>query len=109
MAWPLTQLLKKDNFQWTEDAQAAFEGLKRAMTTLPVLAVPRFDREFVRETDASRKGIGAVQMQDGKPMAFMSQTLSDRAQHKSVYEREALLTWDEVRGAYRPKELKIPC
>ena len=90
MAWPLTQLLKKDNFQWTEDAQAAFKGLKRAMTTLPVLAVPRFDREFVRETDASRKGIGAVQMQDGKPMAFMSQTLSDRAQHKSVYERELI-------------------
>jgi hypothetical protein len=39
---PLTSLLKRDAFEWTEQAQQAFEELKKAMTEVPMLGLPNF-------------------------------------------------------------------
>nr|XP_016515810.1 PREDICTED: uncharacterized mitochondrial protein AtMg00860-like [Nicotiana tabacum] len=54
---PLTDLLKKDNFRWSLEAEATFEALKRAMLVTPVLALPDYTKEFVIETDACHSGI----------------------------------------------------
>ncbi|XP_070035135.1 uncharacterized protein [Nicotiana tomentosiformis] len=64
--------------------------LRSALTTSPVLALPDYSTPFVVETDASGTGIGAVLMQHGYPIAFISKVLSPRHLALSVYERELL-------------------
>ena len=91
LARPLTQLLQKQHgFKWNDEAQAAFEALKKSMTTTPVLALPRFDLPFVVETDACDNGMGAVLMQQGKPIAYISKALGERNRHLSIYDKEFL-------------------
>jgi len=53
-----------------------------------VVALPNFHQPFVIETDASGVGIGAVLMQSGHPLAFLSKALGPRSQGLSAYEKE---------------------
>ncbi|XP_071909780.1 uncharacterized mitochondrial protein AtMg00860-like [Coffea arabica] len=90
IARPLTDLLKKNAFAWHDGATAAFDQLKLAMTSPPVLTLPDFSQEFVVETDASNSGIGAVLLQQERPLAFFSKALAPKHQGLSVYEKEML-------------------
>ncbi|KAA0033719.1 Transposon Tf2-6 polyprotein [Cucumis melo var. makuwa] len=74
----------------SDDAMAAFESLKRAMISVPVLALLDFSLPFTIETDALGTGLGAVLSQNNRPIAYFSQKLSPRAQAKSIYERELM-------------------
>ncbi|KAL1555793.1 hypothetical protein AAHA92_11493 [Salvia divinorum] len=88
VAAPLTDLLKKEAFVWSDGAEAAFATLKRAMTSAPVLRLPDFDLQFCVETDASDVGIGAVLMQNSHPIAFFSKKLGPRRRVASTYHKE---------------------
>ncbi|GJS10929.1 putative mitochondrial protein [Tanacetum coccineum] len=97
---PLSKLLKKNAFQWSDDAQLAFERLKEAMIQTPVLALPNFEAEFVVETDASGVGLGAVLQQGGHP----------KHQSLSTYEKEfmaVVMALEKWRGYLLDRHFKI--
>ncbi|KAA0067574.1 Ty3/gypsy retrotransposon protein [Cucumis melo var. makuwa] len=89
IAAPLTQL-KKGGYKWTEEATKAFDKLKTAMLSLPILALPDFNQPFEIETDASGFGVGAVLVQDKRPIAYYKHTLAFRDRVRPVYERELM-------------------
>ncbi|KAA0046563.1 Transposon Tf2-9 polyprotein [Cucumis melo var. makuwa] len=78
IAAPLTMLLKKGGFKWSKEADEAFDKLKEAMMSLPILALPNFDQSFKIEMDAPGFGIEAVLIQAKWPIAFYSHTLAMR-------------------------------
>jgi RNase H-like domain found in reverse transcriptase len=87
---PLTDLLKKNGFHWGPEASTTFQTLKRAMCTAPVLALPDFTQPFTLKTDTSDKGMGAILMQKGRPITFLSKALGMKNQHLSTYKKELL-------------------
>jgi hypothetical protein len=88
---PLTDLLKKNVlFIWTPAHEESFQTLKIALSTSPVLVLPDFNKVFCVETDASGLGVGAVLMQSGQPLAFISKALGPKSLGLSAYEKEYL-------------------
>jgi hypothetical protein len=59
---PLFETLKKCEFYWGPDQLVAFETIKKALCSAPVLVVPNFTKPFILECDASEKSIGAFPM-----------------------------------------------
>ena len=53
IAVPLTELTSKQvDFHWSEEAQGAFERLREALCTAPVISVPRDYGDFILDMDA---------------------------------------------------------
>lgn len=91
LAKPLTQLLKKHQlFVWTTDHQKAFKALQQALCSAPVLAIPDFAKPFAIETNACQYGVGAVLLQEGHPLAYVSKPHGPKTQGLSIYEKEYL-------------------
>ena len=107
IATPLTTLLKKDAFSWTPEATKAFEHLKEVMCQAPVLATPDFTKTFIVECDASGNGIGAVLMQDERPIAFESRPIKGKILSKAIYEKEILHALKKWRPYIMGRHFKV--
>ncbi|XP_019157244.1 PREDICTED: uncharacterized protein LOC109153827 [Ipomoea nil] len=75
---PLIGMLKKNSFQWGEEVEHAFEQLKQALCLAPVLALPDFQKPFIIDADACHKGMMAVLIQEGRPIAYYSKACGDK-------------------------------
>ncbi|OJT15194.1 Transposon Tf2-12 polyprotein [Trametes pubescens] len=94
IAAPLNRLTGLAEWQWSEVEQDAFERIKTAITSAPVLAVPNDHDPFKVECDASKFALGAelAQKQDGqwRTIAFLSKSLSPAERNYEIYDREML-------------------
>lgn len=94
---PLTCLTSTNRiFQWSSEAQQAFQELKQRFVSAPILVQPDPNLQFIVEVDASDSGVGAVLSQrstsDQKlhPCAFFSRRLSPAERNYDVGDRELL-------------------
>jgi hypothetical protein len=76
IAAPLTALLKKEGWRWSDEATAAFDTLKQALTKAPVLHMPDFNKQLIVDCDASGSGFGAVLHQGDGAIAFFSRPIA---------------------------------
>ena len=95
IAKPLHNLLEnKRMFEWSHEAQQAFQELKDRLVRAPILGYPLPDALLILDTDASNQAVGAVlsQLQDGQEqvIAYYSQTLSRPQKQYCVTRRELL-------------------
>ena len=84
MALPLPNV----KFKWTNVGQKAFDGIKLTVAHNTLLACPYFNKRFDIHTDASEHQLGAVIIQEGKPIAFYSRKLTERQKCYTVTEKE---------------------
>lgn len=79
MATPLTHLLTKEHLEWPEEAQLAFQQLKEAVSTVPILPLPNF---------SSGTGMGVILSEDGHSIVFFSKQFYPKLLHASTYFQE---------------------
>ena len=93
---PLNVLLRKTHpWEWTSTHHVAFETMKVAFASQPVLLIPDYSKPFEIESDASLYATGAVLLQqdtngEWHPVAFHSQSMSPTERNYQVYDRELM-------------------
>ncbi|GBL63530.1 Transposon Ty3-I Gag-Pol polyprotein [Araneus ventricosus] len=95
IARPLHKLTEaKSNFNWTDECEKSFNSLKQALTSSPILTYHRTDKDFILDTDASNKGIGAVLSQnignEERVIAYFSKSLGKPERNYCVTRKELL-------------------
>ena len=97
-AAPMTKLTGKNTpWNWSSQCQDAFTGLKADLTNSPVLASPDITKHFEVNTDACGEGIGAVLIQEGQPVAYLSRKLQGAELNYTTTEQELLASITAMR------------
>lgn len=87
---PLRELTRKDKpWHWSKDCEAAFQRIKMMLTKTLVLAYFDPGKEVVVQVDSSKDGIGAVLLQDGRPVEYASRSLTVSERNWAQIEKEA--------------------
>ena len=95
ISYPLNQLTRENvSFTWTEETEGAFQQLKHALSSKPVLAFPQSGEQFTVEVDASDYAAGGVLSQydehhNLRPVAYYSTAFTKNQQKWSPHSKEA--------------------
>jgi hypothetical protein len=94
IAAPLTALTGNVPFVWSPAAATAFQSLKTALTTAPILVLPDTSKPFILECDASKFAIGQVLCQgegrDRRVIAYESRKMIPAEINYPVHDQELL-------------------
>lgn len=92
---------KSSAFVWGEIEQNAFDDLKHALTTSPILTLPNNSDPIILDTDASHYMVGAVlsQVQDGKErvLSYASHKLTKAERAYCITRKELLAVYKYVK------------
>ena len=79
--------------QWTAACDTAFAAVRQALTSAPVLALPDHAKHFTLVSDAcqSPPAVGAVLLQDGHLVSYLSRKLSGPVLNYSASDIEMLV------------------
>ena len=91
IAKPLCVLLSKNTeWHWEHEHKAAFELLKKSLVNAPVLKFYDVTKKIVLQVDACKSGLGAVLLQEDRPIALASKALDDAQSQYAVIKKELL-------------------
>ncbi|KAL0544422.1 hypothetical protein IC582_019537 [Cucumis melo] len=75
-------------FVWSKACEDSFQKLKQKLVTAPILTIPDGFGSFVIYSNASKKGLGCVLMQQGKVVAYASCQLKSHEQNYPAHDLE---------------------
>ena len=88
---PLRRLCKSGvKWAWESEQQSAFGSIKQVIMSLPVLAYFDKTKKHRIQYNASKKGLGAVLLQESKSVMYVSRALTETEQRYSNIKRELL-------------------
>ena len=88
---PLRGLTRDDvEWQWKAEHQQAFNTMKTMLTEAPVLRYYDVKLPVTLSVDASKSGLGAVLLQELKPVAYALRALTETEQRYAQIEKEML-------------------
>jgi len=88
VAQPLRDLTSKDaKFTWAKLHETDFKEVKKLLVSQSILKDYDCNAEVTLQYDASEKGLGAVLLQNGRPVTFASKTLSTTERRYAQIER----------------------
>ncbi|XP_075481255.1 uncharacterized protein LOC142521968 [Primulina tabacum] len=110
IAVPLTKLTQKNSkFIWDENCEKSFQTLKGKLASTPVLILPVENKDFTIYSDASKKGLGCVLMQERRVIAYASRQLKAHEQNYPTHDLELAAVCQQVKAEHqRPGGLLQP-
>ena len=88
---PLRKLTRKNvPWVWSKDCDNAVLTIKKKISTPPLLVYFDETKPLMLQVDSSKSGLGAVLLQDGKPIEYASRALTPAEQNWAQIEKETL-------------------